>query len=185
MHEEGDRFHQRVLESVQREGVLQQTLLAMHGELSQLRASMDLMVAQGPAQPAQVAVPAAPSPEAYSFDVGLVQRVFAAAGAYEVADAVAVAGIGPAAQSLESPAPAAPAAPAMRSTPLPEPLAPAATVPPSTWVVREIQVDEPSTALTMRILDLTAEPPPVAAPAVEPAAEPARSDPWQVFARPA
>ncbi len=87
--EEGDNLHQRALESIQREGVLQQTLIAMHHELALLRASIDALVVPVGAELVPVVVaPELPQPvlaevanQAHTFEVALVQRTFAAAEA--------------------------------------------------------------------------------------------------------
>lgn len=200
--EEGDNLHQRALESIQREGVLQQTLIAMHHELALLRASIDALVVPVGAELVPVVVaPELPQPvlaevanQAHTFEVALVQRTFAAA---EAADGALPAPEAPAPVAFE-PAAASQPVPTVEPVPAAQPAADLpASVPPSTWVVREIQVDEPATALTMRILDLTSDPvkpgPASQGPAsqvTEPqgspeSADPRPADPWQVFARPA
>jgi hypothetical protein len=207
--EEGDDLHRRMLAGVAREGELRRAVEVLVAEISRLRTSLETFapVAAAAAPPAAptVAAPVAPvafaaaeepamtaEPVPVMVDIPLIQRVFAAQEEPPAAPAQALPTVAAAAPVEDAPWPAVipPAAPApaagdlWRAPSRPEhvPAPPAVEVAGTSWVVREIQLDNaPGAALTMRILDLTT---PAAAPA-EAESEDDHLSSWTSFARPA
>ncbi len=201
--DEGEELHRRVLAGVAREGELRRSVEVLVDEISRLRASLEAFVPlAAPAAVAPVAAvgqaPVAVADAVTMVEIPLIQRVFAANEYVEVPapvtapveEPVFVVSV-PAAPVEDTPWPAAIAAaspvPAAgdlwRAPSRPEyvPAPPPVETPGTSWVVREIQLDNtPGAALSMRILDLTT-PPTDEAEQVDD--EPMGS--WTHFARPA
>ncbi len=201
--DEGHELHRRVLEGVAREGELRRAVEVLVDEIGRLRTSLEGFVPVLTAEFPAVSVAAAPaasagpaSDVAPAFDIPLIQRVFAAQE--EVAAPLVPATTAPV-------APVAPVAPLVQPAPTLQPVQPLAVplqpavsapveVPVTSWVVRELQLEQPGAAVTMRILDLTTPTSePTAAPAAPGIAEGAGPDEaeyeptstWSAFARPA
>lgn len=216
--DEGDELHRRVLEGVAREGELRRAVEVLVDEIGRLRTSLEgfvpILTAEFPTvtvgtAAATLGAAAAASDVGPALDIPLIQRVFAAqeevaapAAAYAEPDQI----VQPVLPVAAPPQPAAAAHPAAlapaalvaldtwRAPTRPEylPAAPPVEVPITSWVVRELQLEQPGAAVTMRILDLTT---PTSIPSATPAAPGAAesgtdeeyepTSTWSAFARPA
>jgi hypothetical protein len=213
--DEGDELHRRVLAGVAREGELRRSVETLVDEISRLRTSLEFLVpvpvaavpepvVAAPVVVEPVAEPAAQPPllvdlplvdlplaAAVDFPVaapGAAPAEYAAAAAFVVAAPAAPVEDTPWAASIAPASPVPAAGDLWRAPSRPEyvPAPPPAETPVTSWVVREIQLgDEPGAALTMRILDLTTPPPPLAADESTSNLEDEPMGSWTRFARPA
>jgi len=162
---EGEELHQRVLEGIEREGTLLDAVTGLSDEIARLRFLLESAALGAPLVAAASPVPvpvAAPVPASVAASV-LPEEVQVEV---EEPGAVAVDEPGPApAETPENGQPSRPYPP---------------TVPVTTWVVRDIQVEGEPVAVSMRILDLT-DP----GPGPEPAEWPTPAAAWGQYARPA
>jgi hypothetical protein len=215
--DEGDELHRRVLAGVEREGELRASVEVLVAEIGRLRASLESLVPVTTiTAPLQIvatpsAVPAAPAAAVAqevptAVDIPLIQRVLAAQEASTPPVQDAVPQYDAPAQPAREVAPAAAAAVAAqppagdlwRAPARPEYVpshsrveAPVETTPVTSWVVRELQLEQPGAAVSMRILDLTtpaadgSAPAGPAVPAVVAEADREPTSTWSAFARPA
>ena len=210
--DEGDELHRRVLAGVAREGELRRSVEVLVDEIGRLRKSLEslvpvtTMVAPLQTMTPQPAVATVPEPAA-GVDIPLIQRVLAAqeevvapAPVPQVADEVEPA-TGPYEPYWPAAAVAAVAAPPVEDTwraPARPEYVPAPTIAEAvdlpvevavtSWIVRELQLEEPGAAVTMRILDITTPPADTDAAGTAEAGPDADYEPtstWSAFARPA
>jgi hypothetical protein len=207
--DEGDELHRRVLAGVAREGELRRSVEVLVDEIARLRLSLEslipvtTMVAPLQTVTAQ-AVAAVPAEPAAGVDIPLIQRVLAAQEEVAVpvpvpqpvdeaepapepywpAVAVAAVAVPPAEDTWRAPArPEYVPAPTTA-----EPVDLPVEVPVTSWIVRELQLEEPGAAVSMRILDITTPPAETAATGGAEAGPDADYEPtstWSAFARPA
>lgn len=208
--DEGDELHRRVLAGVAREGELRRAVEVLVDEIGRLRVSLESLVpaalAASPplaaplAEPAVPATPGVVADGSLGVDIPLIQRVLAAqeeasAPVQPAAAAPAAVPLAPAAAAsipvlvpVAAPVPVAvPAAGELWRAPTRPEYVPAhasvnapVEVPVTSWVVRELQLEQPGAAVAMRILDLTT---PAADDAAAEDNEPTST--WSAFARPA
>jgi len=172
---EGEELHQRVLDGIAREGTLLDAVTGLSGEIARLRFLLESAALGAPPVVAAAAVPAVvagPTAEVPGEVAGEVSG--------EVAREVAEPVLAPAAATADgsSPAPAESPENGQPSRPYPP------TVPVTTWVVRDIQVEGEPVAVSMRILDLT-DSAPEREPDPQPAEWPTPAAAWGQYARPA
>jgi len=174
---EGEELHQRVLDGIAREGTLLDAVTGLSGEIARLRFLLESAALGAPPVVAVAAVPAVvagPTAEVPGEVAGEVSG--------EVAREVAEPVLAPAAATADgsSPAPAESPENGQPSRPYPP------TVPVTTWVVRDIQVEGEPVAVSMRILDLTdSAPEREPEPESESAEWPTPAAAWGQYARPA
>jgi len=186
---EGEELHQRVLDGIKREGTLLDAVTGLSGEIARLRFLLESAALGAPpvaaVAPVLVSV-AAEVPAAMPVPVAAQVPIVAPSVAPIVAPIEGAEPVrAPAAAMPEGPGPApAEAAAAAEAAEDGQPTRPyPPTVPVTTWVVRDIQVEgEPGVAVSMRILDLT-DPGPESEP--EPAEWPTPAAAWGQYARPA
>ncbi len=155
---EGEELHQRVLDGIRREGMLLDAVTGLSDEIARLR-----LMLEAAALAAVPMAPAVPTPSAVAEEAAATPEV---AVTPEVAAPEAAA---PVAAPADEPGARRPYTP---------------TVPVTTWVVRDIQVEGEPAAVSMRILDLT-DSDSGSGSELEPAEWPTPAAAWGQYARPA
>ena len=177
---EGEELHQRVLDGIAREGTLLDAVTGLSGEIARLRFLLESAALGAPPVVAAAVVPAVVVVPAEAEVSGDGSGDVSGEGAGEVVGEVAEPVVAPAAAMADGSSPAPAESPENGQAPRPYP----PTVPVTTWVVRDIQVEGEPVAVSMRILDLT-DSAPEREPDPQPAEWPTPAAAWGQYARPA